>query len=660
LRTHFLLLILALVGLLACGCRSSRTARLGVIQRGGAPSAAGLALPGAEAAWPSRPSPVEDPAAACPPDTWVYVRADNLADWDTDGGADPVAARALSLLAPLCPPRAWDRAKQHLAMDGRTLFNQLLGRSLILAKLNPGSESGVVLIARAEPRTLRRLKAVFGLVSATGFEPVGEYHVYALVEDGKRLLAAIGSQWLVFTDGSNDGVLRELLRGMAGQRPDGGLAQTAGFRALVGRLPADRAGMIFVRNRRGPEHHAAALVRDGSDLVVDYAATDPVVANGSRSVPAAASASERYPHLKHYAGMEFGPLPQGTVAVASLNDLHRCPEDLGLLDIPVLFSSVRERILPGIEPPIVGFLGACPVLMAPGYAPVPAPVAGVAVRLNSPSVAGDLDRLLRTLHLLATLGSFELGKTLFGIDAAKEGDVTFTVADFGSALIRWIKDPVLAALVNLPGPAGLRRIAFGRIGDWYVVCSQESFFRECVRASTDPAARFDHSPVFGQFGVASKPDVLLTGLTDAQALGRLLGQVSLLLEASRRADLANVSAPAPPPVAPFARLDRAMTQAADVFRNVGKHWCQLHTVPTTQPVAKDNPAITDRSAAKRKAGEVATDPDRALTPLKWAADVLKQRHSFSFQLWRADDGTPRGRLRMVRLASPGSAAAAGQ
>jgi len=363
-----------------------------------------------------------------------------------------------------------------------------------------------------------------------------------------------------------------------------------------------------------------------------------------------------YPHLRRHVGVDFGLLPETAIGAGSLNVIHYSPKDLGILDLPIIFGSVRKRILPGLSPPVLGFVGAVQLEPRTGEAGPVAPAAGAAVRLADRSVAKNLDSVIRTLHFLATLGRFDLANALFGVSTAEEQGHRFKVADFGSTLVRWIKDPGLAALANLPGAAGLRHIAFGRIDDWYLICTQEAFFRQCVNAHGGRLARFADTERFRAFATEPRPKLLFTAIVDSPRLSVLADHITDQLRQSRPSDAKSAAPVAARPArrpAPFSRLNDALNRAAMAFRIVSRDWRQVHTLPSAPPVAKDNRMITGgkRGDAAKKTPPK-TNPDRALKPLRWASDVLRQRHTFAVQVWRGSDGAPRGLLRIVGLRTP--------
>jgi len=600
------------------------------------------------------PAELTDPAEFCPADSRIYLLANRLSDWDEAEGYGWIMGHARWLLRPACPKEVWERAKRRLGKDGYELLNTYFGHMAALVVPRPSRKPGSVLVSRARPEDLNRAPDAFGM-TAHRIDGVPRSFVTYSIENGDRdLRVAIAAPWLLVCEQRHESLLRRVMKTAVGGSPNGTLADVPAFRDLPAKLPSPNAGMLFVRERRGPVFHAGVLIREKDDLVVHYAATNRVPPQTSQQDPSSrdddrAPPEPGYPHLRRSRGVDFGPLPDTVIGAAALNIVHYAPKDLGILDLPMVFGSVRAQILPNVRPPVLGFLGAVKLEQIGSDQQIVAPAAGAAIKLADLSAAEGLDRIVRTLHMLATLGRLDVGHAFFGVDVVEEQGVPFKVADFGWALVRWIKDPAVAAVANLPEPAGLRRIAYGRIGDWYVVCSQETLFRQCVRAHLGDAPRLKDSDRFREFAVADKPELLLTGVVHSGQLAELASAVARqLTEGQKPAPRPSRPRGKPRPEPPFKRLNNGLNDAARAFRTVSRDWRYVHTCPTTPAVAKPIEGISTSSKPKPKsASPPKTNPTRALKPLRWASDVLKQRHTFSLQIWRGPDARPRGLLRLV-------------
>lgn len=610
----------------------------------------------------------QSPVQFCPTGVNMVIYTADLGTWLAGNPQSPLAGHARRLLSASIPHHAWAEAKGRLGLDGEGLFRRYFGSHVAIVALGNPRRDGILLVGSASEEALREAPRAFALTRTREYDRSG-FRFYEIRQDTVEYAVAIDRGWFILAEKRNLAGIRVLIdTGIHGGRDS--LVSDPEFLDLAAKLPEHRLGLIYGRDRKGLARHMAAAVPEGDSLVVHYLSTDPspvpavtpsqVNRNVIEYLQARAKLTDvpgdaDFPYLSHSDTLDLGPLPPGTVGVAVLNAVHHCPMDLGILDMPVVFGSVRQRILPGISPPLLGFVGLAETQCPSGGATVEVPTAGVAIRLLQPGIAEDIDRLLQTFHFLATLGSFELGKVFFGIDTMTEGDIPFHVADFGSSLIRWLRDPAVAALANLPEPAGLRRIAFGRIGEWYVVCTQESFFRECVQAYRDPARRYDTGSVYAGFGLQSHPGLLFSAMTDVPSLSRLLNTVQGQLvtgniqgeeAAGAGAEASSAETHSGDSEPPVWCLQDAMAGVNDLFTIVARSWRDLYTLPVDLPKAKENKAVqAAREEDSRRSPQ--TDPDRALQPLNWLANAIRRQYSFAGQIWRAPDGSPRGILKIV-------------
>jgi len=501
-------------------------------------------------------------------------------------------------------------------------------------------------------------------------------------EGDVRLFMAIWEGWLFVVERDNSARLKSFLSLLQNSGSGSSLAADPVFLDLNRKLPGARIGTLYIRDLKGIGRHMAALVREDRDLVVHYAGTDPIPESARRitAVPTSEAASLaasigtsrkkrasffrsdggsvandpneiKYHFLGQSEGLDLGPLPRSVIGIACLNAINYCPKNLGVLDLPLLFGNVRKRIIPGLAPPILGVIGSIDV-DADGKR-VTVPYAGIMVKLRDPSVSHDLDKLLGAMHFLATLGSLELGKSFFGTSEKQAGQTVFKVADFGSSLVRLIKDRFVAALANMPEPSGLRRIAYGRVGAWYVLCTQEAFLRQCAAVYANPSLGFSESEKYKNSRFQSCSNLVLTSFVDAPHISGLFALVteSLKDQADKYSSLQGSKKQNQEKKGekPFKRLVDYTRVTMNYFLEFGNQWCFIHTLPTQVPKAKEDPKVAaaiDR-ARKQKGEPPRTDPECALKPLNWLSSSLRKTYSFTLQVWRETEGNPLGELRIV-------------
>ena len=558
--------------------------------------------------------PLDDPAMLCPASAVGYLRVDRLAQWRASGESDPLVKYVWQTVQALGPPSCWQRAAKHLGWDNDAMLDAYFGRTVALIGQRVDGQPALVVASRIGAEALRKLPAAAGLKPwappgagagpesgvrrpesarsrGAGLVSVGPFAMYSTEEDGEAFVFAIGKRWLLIVEQKRIEHLRRVLTVTPRRGAGGGenhaddtvnppLAELPAYRQLLAKLPTGRSALLSTGNSKGTERHAAAVVRHGRDLTVHYVATGTKLARIDR-------------RAAHSAGVDFGLLPAATVSAATINMLDRSPRQFGLLDLLLFPHKIGAQILPKLSPPMIVFLGTVPgaeVRPDPGGA---VPVVGAAVKLNDYTAARDLDRLVAGLHLVANLRELDLIRSVFGLRRVKAGDTTFHVADFGEALSKRLKDPQLSPLLRLPSSAGLTRLSFGRIGQWYVLCSQEAFFRRCIAADADGAKRLTHTNAFGAFAFESRPQLIASAMTRADELSTLV-------------------------------------------KNTADFYSHAHTE------APGNSATT-RSL-----------PDLG-APLRWFAEALQYHQSFYFQLWQDRDDTLCGKLQIVAQQHAGSA-----
>lgn len=533
-----------------------------------------------------------DPAELAPADSSLFVRVDGLAAWRRSGDADPLVAHAWDLIGDYRPMSVWKSAAKKLGLSEQQMMDAVFGRTVALVGQRLDHRGGMVVMTEPDPAILKKLPAAMGLKPwGEPFPTIGRFSTYYVVDHQHRYLIVLGSRWMFITYTREADFLYRLLAGVpmhrasVGARGVGALTEDVTFNHDLSRLPTDHAALMFTRSRSGAEHHALAVVRKNHDVTVYYAANIPKLDALLGDAPGLEAA-------------DFGPLPSSVIMAASLAVIPRDFPGASALDVTLFPHSFAKRVLPRVEPPVLTFLGQVPAKSVQPSPPIDPPVLGLAIHLRDPSVAQDLDRVVKGVHFLLSLGDFQLGKGLFGVQTKQYGRVVYHVADFGDVLASRVDDPQFSQMVKLPSSAGLTHLTFGRIGAWYVICSQEAFFRQWADAERDAQHRLTAAPDWGSFEFADRPRLILSAVTQAPRLASLLKSVS------------------------------------DYWKSLPTH----QNTKSTQPVA---PVITS----------LETDTQRLTSPMDepmlWIADGLRRHHSFNVQMWREGKTGVLGELRVV-------------
>jgi hypothetical protein len=532
-----------------------------------------------------------DPAEFVPADVNVYVRIESGAGILDADDSNPLSKEAWNAIQDAIPGGLWEAAATKLGMDERTLLKELFTRDLCLVDQTIADRRRLVVVTTVDSKILAKLPEAAGLEPWSEQPNVGPFRLYRGASGDREYLLAVGERRLVFSStGGADHVRRILVAKSAGEPL---LVDHEAYRDLLSRLPQKRSGVMFTQSRDGDEAHALALIHDGKRLEARYAARAP---NVKKYIEA----------LQSKKGVDFGPLPADVVAAVSFNMVTKDVPAEGVLDMLLFPYSFRRRVLPNIEPPMLVFLGKVPredIRPDPGFH---VPVFGVALRLNDPKVAADLDRICSGIHFLVSISQFALREGFFGVEEIEQTvdkeELTYHRADFGPILRATGKGTLLAKLASLPNAKGLTRIAFGRIGDFYVICTQEAFFRRWKEAESGHATRLSGADDFAKFEFQDHDGLILSALTRGRELSELVNEAIAFLEQSGEQD----------------------------------------------DSSEEKPDKDKKSKAEDEKSKDDEDTDKITKPLQWLANGLEESKTFSVQVWHTDDGLLHGRLVVLR------------
>lgn len=540
--------------------------------------------------------PRDKPESLIPGDARWYVRIDGLADWFGQSSGDPLAAHLWGVVKSFQPPKLWKRGADHLGLSSEQAAELFFGKTVAVVDQEIDDVHGVVVLTRIETDDLDKLPEALGLVPTAGQDRIGPFKTYTVMAEEKEYTFALGQRWLLVTESKYADHLRRLASAVAAGTPP--IGKSKRFNALLKELPDQRDAVVLVRDATdapgGGDHHALTVIREGQAINVDYLAEADAIKPWIEDV-------------QESPGVDFGPMPDSVISAVSINVLQNSPPGAGFTNMFLFPRNFKKHVRPAIAPPIVAFLASLPADRVQPNPGVSVPVLGLAVRLTDPDVADELDSIVRGLHFVMSTSRFDLAKGLFGVRHIKAGGLDYHVADFGPVLQSRIENEGFKRLADLPSSAGLTKITFGRINNDYVICSQEAFFHDWKRAREDASLRLESSVEFGGFGLEPRPHLLASFVTRSPKLGALLKDVA---DYWKRAQAAGAVAPKKPE-------------------------------PKDRPV-KAEPKKVD---------------DGIEQPLRWIADGLRHRRSFSMQLWRDDRPRLYGKL---RIAGPEAQPAAAQ
>ena len=564
--------------------------------------------------------PQNSPAHWCPSEARFYLQFDHMAKWRSERADDPLVKHLWQTIAELRPKGMWDAAAKALNMDEAALTDRYFGECLAIIGEKNDTKTPYVIVSRVNSEYLSELPQIMPLVplqlsldiqtTLPAFLMDAELPFQTFSSKDGQLLFAVHDDWLFVAPVKFNDYFKSVLRFAnikAPERSTGfpsafeslsdaprlkSIVEDGQFQTLLAKLPRERDLFFYTRDSRRKNHHAAAVVMHGDQLQAHYVGTIDKM-------------DDLYEQFEQGKNIDFGFMPRSTISAASLNLVKRDAKGLGALNLFVFPKSIEADVLPKLASPIVVFLSRVEgnrIKPDPGTA---VPGLGIAIRMKDPDVANELSRIVGGLHFMADVSRLDLLGGIMGSRSVSKNGLTYRIADFGDALTKQIKDPESARMFKLPNAAGLTSLTYGRIGDWFVICSQESLYHECAAAYADESLRFTSSSDFSRYPFEDKERLIMSALTQAPQLA-------------------------------------ALTKELDQFWERMESQAKAQAAPADTETSKSAPEIDSADDAA-----VAKGSRRIRQPMEWIADAIKHRDSFYMQVWRDSEGNLRGQMSTV-------------
>ena len=184
--------------------------------------------------------------------------------------------------------------------------------------------------------------------------------------------------------------------------------------------------------------------------------------------------------------LQLGPLPRDTLAVVMLNVYDQQPQKTQFINTLLAPKTYEQDILPRIQAPLVLFLGQVPQDQIKTETNAAFPVLGMAIRLRDPAVAEELTDLVDNALRFANVSGFDQKAPPIPLQSDEHRGVSYGEAHAGPMLVARTGRKELGPLT----------LTYGRIGNWYVVCTHNWFFRQCIDAQADPQRRLATDAAF--------------------------------------------------------------------------------------------------------------------------------------------------------------------
>ncbi|MEM6504658.1 MAG: hypothetical protein AAF711_04235 [Planctomycetota bacterium] len=373
-----------------------------------------------------------------------------------------------------------------------------------------------------------------------------------------------GNGYIVMTDewvGMADIDAYDYLQSILTQPPNAPrLIDTEHYEKWTSELPGDRSmTMLAIENE--DSQHALGVIRKGKGLDATYLGMSP-------------DFDEMMAMLGETSIAEFGPLPIETISAVTFNiePDEQARENMANLNMLVGGKSFVDDVLPKLDPPTVMFMGSVDGDAVEPSVGVQMPVVGLAFKMNDDSVAADMNTMFDNVVMLANVAvmSFEAG--LIPQGTGEYGGSSYKVADIGLPIAQGLDFPEIAPV----------QIAYGTIGDYYVVCTQEAFFKKCVDANK--AGKAMRIEVEGQpHRLAETPVLAMTGRPDR--FGSLILSWVKLFDEKGLPDILGEEADAPLPTEDLMDVVRVFQQYSLVKMQVwtGKDGIVIGRAQLTPP-----------------------------------------------------------------------------
>jgi len=402
----------------------------------------------------------QEAAKMLPAETGSFIQIDDIAQTRADLARDPVFCEMLKMLPHARHRAAWAQMQTMLDLNGEQIVDRYLGSRVVIVGPRPGWGQPMTIMMRVKPDDSKRL------VSSLALEPMatsGSFKVFSTHDNQTRI--AVSSQWVsVARTGKHD----DYMRAMLGQCGNGRtLSEDPEYRDWMARLPQERSAVAFFRGHPTGHSAAVAIVNKPAQLSIHY-------------VGRIDNSNKLFDMMGDGAATQFGPLPRETIAAATINLLNRTPDDIEMLDRLLAPRSYEKDIADKIAAPLLVFAGS----PMPDNDEAALPAVGGAIWMRDESVAQDLSLLIDNAMLVMSVTASKWGAPPIITQSVKHGDKEYRIAEVGVVLAkRFGRDELIRV-----------RLSYGKVGNWYLVASNEKFFNRCLDAMDDPSLRLESDP----------------------------------------------------------------------------------------------------------------------------------------------------------------------
>lgn len=500
----------------------------------------------------------QEAARLVPASAAIYIEINDLAGLRKAWSNDPLSTFLRNNL-PVPPTEGFDDVQKVMGLTSDQIIDRFFGVTAALVIFKPGEEEPGMLITRVSDADAALAIEKLQLKQVDTFGADGAYRGFTS-PDGKANIA-IGGGWVIVSQPKHTAAARAVLEGSKKT-----LADQPTFKAWTARLPAgQRAATIFV-NPREDHVHVLGVYRKGRDLTLQYRGKSP-------ELDALAS------HVGNGQALDLGPLPASTIAAINLN--LKPVAGPGTRQLNRLFpgKTFDKDIAPYLAAPALFFLGEVPgdkINPNPGLS---LPVVGAAIKITDPKVADDLSQAINGLIIVANFAAAKWELPLVEVKELAHSGASYRSANIGAALAKRADRDELKPVT----------LTYGRVGDWYIVCTHDDFFTQCIDADLDSARKLTASDAFTRMPVKDREAPVATAVLRPKALAAHI-ETWLSHWKEVRPDLVASSAK-PEPASPEAHLIRG----AGILSGLLDHYQSM-----SLQAYRDGDAIAAEAAIIRK------------------------------------------------------------
>ena len=436
------------------------------------------------------------PTAAdlAPADAGVFIHVKDLTALRKEWESDPLATYLKENLPEVFDKKApgWTQAKTALGLTDEQMFDKFFGTEIAIVFNKQGDQDPAMVISRITKDDARLA------TQKLGFKSSGKQGVFTLYESNdKKSYVAAGLGWVIITDTKYRNQVTTLIKEQTKS-----LAASKRFKTATSKLPANRIATIYAHDNDKNETHVASASKVGRDLSLFYSGYSPQFANIFKLVQNAES-------------LDFGPLPASTIATVSVNLLD--PEMKLNSRLSRLFPKTKPfstHVLPGIKAPAVAFLGEVASDQITSEKSPAIPVVGVSFKLKDsnngkPSQAAKaLTDAINGVMIIANFAAANWDAPEIETRSETYKKQTYQVAEVGVTLASRMKREEVKAM----------NLAFGQVGNWYLICTQDQYFKATIDANENAALQLSESPAFKAMNLTHHKKPILTAVLQPKML----------------------------------------------------------------------------------------------------------------------------------------------